>query len=92
MEIFKDLVICLGPVHWTCVLLRCQGKLLRGSGPDDAVVECGVFGPGVVESVLNGSHSVRAHWYVNCGGSYSITPVEDVLASETKQIILCCSK
>ena len=55
------------------------------------MVECGVFGPGVAESVLNGSHSVRAHWHVNCGRSYSITPVEDVLASETKQIILCCS-
>ena len=52
--------LCLGPFHWTRVLLRCQGKLLRGSGPDDALVECAVFGPGVIESVLTGSHYVRA--------------------------------
>ncbi|KAH3752921.1 hypothetical protein DPMN_187547 [Dreissena polymorpha] len=47
-------------INWTRVLLRCQGKLLRGSGLDDALVECGVFGPGVIETVLNGSHYVRA--------------------------------
>ncbi len=60
IEKFKDLVICLGPFHWTRVLLRCQGKLLRGSGSDDALIECGIFGPGVIESVLNGSHYYRA--------------------------------
>ena len=27
-ETFKDLFLCLGPFHWTRVLLRCQGKLL----------------------------------------------------------------
>ena len=59
-EQFRDLFLCLGPFHWTRVLLRCQGKLLRGSGSDDAQIECGVFGPGVIESVLNGSHYVRA--------------------------------
>lgn len=59
-ETFRDLFLCLGPFHWTRVLLRCQGKLLRSSGPDDALIECAVFGPGVIESVLNGSHYVRA--------------------------------
>ena len=34
--------------------------MLRGSGPDDALIECAVFGPGVIESVLNGSHYVWA--------------------------------
>ena len=42
------------------MLLRCQDKLLQGSGPDDALIECGVFGPGVIQSVLNGNHYVRA--------------------------------
>ncbi len=60
MEIFKDLVLCLGPFHWTHVLLRCQGRLLQWSVPDDALVECGIFGPGVVELVLNDSHYIRA--------------------------------
>ena len=59
-EHFKDLLLCLGPFHWTRVLLRCQGKLLRGSGLDDALVECGVFGSGVIESALTDHHYVRA--------------------------------
>ena len=59
-EQFSDIFLCLGPFHWTRVLLRCQGKLLQGSGPDDALVESTIFGPGVIESVLNGSHYVRA--------------------------------
>ena len=31
---FSDLFLCMGPFNWTLVLLRCQGKLLRGSGLD----------------------------------------------------------
>ena len=52
----------MGPFRWTRVLLRCQGNLLRGSGPDDVLIGCAVpvFGPGEAESVLNGSHYVRA--------------------------------
>ena len=57
---FKELVLCMGPFHWTRVLLRCLGKLIWGSGPDDALVECGIFRPEVIESVLNGSYYVRA--------------------------------
>jgi len=34
--------------------------LLTLAGPDDALIECGVFGPGVIQSVLNGNHYVRA--------------------------------
>ena len=59
-ESFKDIFLCMGPFHWTKILLRCQGRLLRGSGIDDGLVECGVFGPGVKDSVLNGSHYVRS--------------------------------
>lgn len=44
--------------HWTLVLLRCQIKLIQGSDPDDALIECAVFGPVVIESVMNGSHCV----------------------------------
>ena len=33
---------------------------MRGTGIDDALVECEIFGPVVVESALNGSHYVRA--------------------------------
>ena len=33
-----------------------QGKLLRGTGIDDALVECEVFGPVVLDTALNGHH------------------------------------
>lgn len=52
--------LCSGPFHWTHVLLRCQGKLLQGCGPDDALIESAVFGPGVKDLVLNGSHYIWA--------------------------------
>ena len=57
---FKDILPLMGPFHWTRVLLKCQGKYLRGSGVDDALIECSVFGKGVLETVLNGSHYVRS--------------------------------
>ena len=44
----------------SCILLKYLGKYLRGSGPDDALIECSVFGPGVLETVLNGTHFVRS--------------------------------
>ena len=59
-DTFKDIFPCMVPFHWCRILLRCAGKLLRGTGIDDAVVECEIFGPVVVESALNGSHYVRA--------------------------------
>ena len=59
-EHFQDLFIGIGPFHRTCVLWKSQGKHLHGSGIDDALVECGMFGPGVLESVLNGGHDVHA--------------------------------
>ena len=46
--------------HMSCILLKYLGKYLRGSGPDDALIECSVFGPGVLETVLNGTHFVRS--------------------------------
>ena len=50
----------MGPFHWCRIILRCAGKLLRGTGIDDAMIECEIFGPVVIESALNGSHYVRA--------------------------------
>ena len=57
---FRDIFLAMGPFHWVRVLLRCQGKLLRDSGVDDSLVECEIFGPGVLASVLNGGHYVRS--------------------------------
>ena len=59
-DTFGDLYPCMGPFHWCRVLLKCQGKLLRGTGIDDALVECEVFGPIVLDTALNGHHYARA--------------------------------
>ena len=58
-EEFKNLFAAMGPFHWGKVLMRCNGKLMRGSGFEDAFVETGVFGPGVLETVLSGGHYYR---------------------------------
>ena len=34
-------------------VFRCQGKLLQGSGPDDALIEYAMFVPSVIELVLH---------------------------------------
>ena len=59
-EKFKDLFPCLGPFHMARILQKCAGKLLRGSGLDDLLIECGTFGQGVMETVLNGNHYYRS--------------------------------
>ena len=59
-EEFKNLFAAMGPFHWGKVLMRCNGKLMRGSGFEDAFVETGVFGPGVLETVLSGGHYYRS--------------------------------
>ena len=59
-DTFKNIFPCMGPFHWCWIILRCAGKLLRGTGIDDAMIECEIFGPVVIESALNGSHYVRA--------------------------------
>ena len=56
----KKIVPCMGPFHDERVLMKCGGKHLRGSGVDTALVECEVFGPGVLETVLTGSHYYRS--------------------------------
>lgn len=58
-EHLNDMILCIGHFHRTYVLLGCQGKLLRCSGSDDVLVECCIFGPGVIELVLNGSQYAR---------------------------------
>ena len=59
-EKFLDLFPCMGPFHWCRVGLRVAGKLLKGTGIDDAMVECGIFGPVVISSALDGTHYARA--------------------------------
>ena len=56
---FNDLFPILGMLHYTKVLLRCAGCYLPGSGAEDALIECEVFGKQILHSVLAGSHYVK---------------------------------
>ena len=40
--------------------LRCVGKYMRGSGFEDALLECGIFGVKILQQVFSGSHYVRS--------------------------------
>ncbi|KAH3838306.1 hypothetical protein DPMN_111714 [Dreissena polymorpha] len=69
---FSGLFLCMGPFHWTRILFRCQGKLLRVSGLDDALIECGVFGTRCDrDSVERQPLCTDPHWYADGGGLYS---------------------
>ena len=57
---FKKLFPMMGTFHWARVLQKCGGKLLRGSGIEDALIECGTFGPEVMETMLNDKHYYRS--------------------------------
>ena len=53
---FSDLHVMMGKFHWTKDDLKCCGRFLRGSGVDDALWECEVFGKCVLNQGLEGSH------------------------------------
>ena len=57
---FENIVLCLGTFHMTKIFIGCIGKYLRNSGAENIWIENSVFGPNVVQSVLGGTHYVRA--------------------------------
>ena len=59
-ELFDNVFFMLGSFHTAKTALKCAGKYIRGSGVSDAMIECGLFGPKSVETVLNGSHYYRS--------------------------------
>ena len=59
-EHFQNLVPVMGGFHMAKAAMHCVGKYLRGSGIEDALVETEAFRLKVVQSVMEGSHYVRA--------------------------------
>lgn len=57
---FGDLYPMMGMFHMTKVALRCAGRYITGSGMDDALIECEIFGIKTLDAVLKGKHYVRA--------------------------------
>ena len=59
-EEFNDIVLCLGSFHMTKIALGCLGKYLKGSGAENILIESGIFGVNVIDSVLSGKNYVRS--------------------------------
>jgi hypothetical protein len=57
---YQDVIVRLGVFHTICSYLGALGKLLRGSGFADIVIESGVCASGSIERVLTGKHYNRA--------------------------------
>jgi len=57
---FQDIILCMGTFHMAKVALGCLGKLLAGSGAETILVESGVFGANVVQSVITGKNYTRS--------------------------------
>ena len=57
---FQKLVPLLGGFHMAKAAEHCIGKLVKGSGLDDTLVETKVFGVKVVEQVISGGHYERS--------------------------------
>ena len=49
----------LGGFHMAKCVQRCIGKYIKGTGLEDALVEIGVFGVKVMESIIGGTDYVR---------------------------------
>ena len=59
-DTFADIYPMMEMFHYCKVLLHRTGRLLIGTGFDDGLIEAEVFGKKVLQSVLAGSHYVRA--------------------------------
>ena len=60
LEHFQNLVPITGGFQMAKSAVHCVGKYLRGSGVEDAFVDTETFGLKVAQSVMEGSHYVRA--------------------------------
>ncbi|GFR85155.1 hypothetical protein ElyMa_002435400 [Elysia marginata] len=59
-DLYQNVFIHLGAFHTTLSYLSALGKLTKGSGFDDIVVEAGICASGSIEAVLKGKHHNRA--------------------------------
>ena len=50
----------LGSFHTAKTSLKCAGKFIKGSGAEDAFIECGLYGPKSVQTILGGTHYYRS--------------------------------
>ena len=74
---FDNIFPMLGHFHMAKAALRCAGQFLRGSGLEDAFIECRIYGPKTLESVLTGKHYYRSFsGHIMLGESIEILKLE----------------
>ena len=56
----KNVIMRMGVFHTICSLFGTIGKILRGSGLTDIVIESGICASGSLDQVLKGKHYNRA--------------------------------
>ena len=56
---FGNIFLGLGGFHMEKIVIACLGKFLEESGVNSVFVENEIFGPVVVNSVMNGGHYIR---------------------------------
>ena len=67
---FSKVIVRMGVFHTTCSIFGSIGKLMRGSGLAEIVIESGVCASGSLEKVLAGKHynrALRVHKLMNEG-------------------------
>ena len=71
---FQDIILCMGTFHMAKVELGCLGIFLTGSGAETILVESGVFGVNVVQSVITGKklHQIAERNAITEGGNAEV--------------------
>ena len=59
-DAFKDVFVRLGSFHTICSFLGAIGKLMKGSGLAEIVIQSGICASGSIEQVFRGKHYNRA--------------------------------
>lgn len=59
-EKIAKLLLIMGSFHMIKIVCTCIGKYLNESGADSIFIETEIFGPSVVQQVLEGSHYTRS--------------------------------
>ena len=57
---YKSVIVRMGAFHTKCCYMSCLGKLIRGSGFEEIIIESGICASGSIEKVMSGKHYNRA--------------------------------